>query len=107
MEAKLSLTEDSYKFDFELLCSSRGETVPFPTVVEALFRNRNYVKLADGEFVRLEAATLLSLLKAVGQTQAKSRPLLLVLHDGIRHRTTEWQAVESRLTRAVKQKIRP
>ena len=83
MDAKLSLTEDSYKFDFELLCSSREELVPFPTVVEALFRNRNYVKLTDGEYVRLEAATLLSLLKTVGQTQAKSRPLyqaLPVLH---------------------------
>ncbi len=83
IEAKLSLTEDSYKFDFELLCSSAGESVPFATVVESLFRNRNYIKLAGGEYIRLEAATLLSLLKVVGQSQEKSRPLyqaLLVLH---------------------------
>src|ERR1700722_16782119 len=49
----------------------------------SLFRNRNYVKLESGEYVRLEAATLLSLLKAVGQSQDKARPLyqaLPVLH---------------------------
>lgn len=83
IEAKLSLTEDSYKFDLELLCSSDGQSVPFANVVESLFRNRNYVKLADGKHVHLDATTLLALLKLIGQSQEKSRPLyqaLAVLH---------------------------
>jgi len=83
LEAKLSLTEDSYKFDLELLCSSDGQSVPFGNVVESLFRNRNYVRLPDGKNVHLEATTLLGLLKLIGQSQDKSRPLyqaLLVLH---------------------------
>src|SRR3984957_3883345 len=49
----------------------------------SLFRNRNYVKLESGEYVRIEAATMLSLLKVVGQSQDKARPLyqaLPVLH---------------------------
>src|SRR5262249_20089025 len=43
----------------------------------------NYVKLPDGKHVHLEATTLLGLLKLIGQSQEKSRPLyqaLLVLH---------------------------
>ncbi len=83
VEAKLSLTEDSYKFDLELLCSSEGETIAFPGIIESLFRNRNYVKLPNGINMHLEAANLLSLLKLIGQSQDKSRPLyqaLPVLH---------------------------
>jgi len=83
VDAQLSLSQDSYKFEFELLCSSNGQSVPFASVVETLFRNRNYVKMEDSEYVRVEAATMLSLLKAVGQSQNKARPLyqaLPVLH---------------------------
>jgi SNF2 family DNA or RNA helicase len=83
LEAKLSLTEDSYKFDLELLCSSDDQSVAFASVVESLFRNRNYVKLANGKHVHLEATTLLGLLKLIGQSQEKARPLyqaLMVLH---------------------------
>ncbi|HEY9788568.1 MAG TPA: SNF2 helicase associated domain-containing protein, partial [Candidatus Obscuribacterales bacterium] len=78
LKAKLSLKKDSFKFDFDLLCSSNGDAVAFPLVIEALFRNRNYLKMESGEFVRLPT-TLLSLLKTIGQSKDTSRPLYQAL----------------------------
>lgn len=81
--AKLALKENSYKFTFDLQCTSDDEEVPFPQVVDALFRNRNYIKLADGSYTRISAGALLSLLKTIGQSKDTTRPLyqaLPILH---------------------------
>jgi superfamily II DNA or RNA helicase len=75
LKANLSLKRNSFKFDFDLSSSSNGDDVPFGNVIDVLFRNRNYVKLPDGTFVRLNAPVLLSFLKAIGQSKDKSRPL--------------------------------
>src|SRR6202000_1514553 len=58
LKANLSLKKNSFKFDFDLTSSSNGDDVPFGNVIDMLFRNRNYVKLADGSFVRLNAPVL-------------------------------------------------
>jgi SNF2 family DNA or RNA helicase len=79
LTAKLSLKKASFKFDFDLLAFSEQDTVPFAQVIEVLFRNRNYVKLPDGEHVRINATTLLSLLKSIGQSKDTSRPLYQAL----------------------------
>lgn len=79
LKAKLSLKKDSFKFDFDLNCSSNGEMVLFPLVIEALFRNRNYLKLENNEYVRLPMTTLLSLLKTIGQSKDTARPLYQAL----------------------------
>lgn len=79
LKAKLSLKKDSFKFDFDLLAFSESDPIPFGQVVEALFRNRSYVKLENGQFVRLSATELLSLLKAIGQSKDTSRPLYQAL----------------------------
>jgi SNF2 family DNA or RNA helicase len=83
LKAKLSLKKDSFKFDFDLLAFSDDDPIPFGQVVEALFRNRSYVKLASGDHVRLNTTSMLSLLKAIGQSKDTSRPLyqaLLIVH---------------------------
>jgi superfamily II DNA or RNA helicase len=83
LKAKVSLKKNSYKFDFELKCTSNGDEVPFARIIDVLFRNRNYVKLENGVFVRIAAPVLLSLLKAIGQCKDTSRPLyqaLPILH---------------------------
>lgn len=77
--AHLSLKKETFKFDFDLDCSSNGENVPFPLVIESLFRNRNYLKMSTGEFVRLPMTTLMSLLKTIGQSKDTSRPLYQAL----------------------------
>jgi SNF2 family DNA or RNA helicase len=81
LQAKLSLRKNSYKFEFDLLSSCDGQSVPFPSVIEALFRNRNYVKLIEGDFVRISVTQLLSLLKVIGQNKSKetTRPLYQAL----------------------------
>lgn len=83
LKAKLSLKKDTYKFDFDLQCLSDGEDVPFPLVIEVLFKNRNYLKLSSGEHVRIPTATLLGLLKGIGQSKDSARPLYQAL--GILH----------------------
>src|SRR6202011_3971167 len=75
LTAKVSLKKNSFKFDFNLNCTSNGEEVPFPQIIDILFRNRNYVKLASDEYARIPAPALLSLLKAIGQSKDTSRPL--------------------------------
>lgn len=79
LKARLSLKRDSFKFDFDLICHSQGEPVPFGSVIECLFRNRNYLKLDGNEHVRLPMTTLLSLLKSIGQSKDTSRPLYQAL----------------------------
>ena len=79
LKAKLMLKKESYKFDFDLLAFSGDDSIPFGQVVEALFRNRSYVKLPDGESVRLNATALLGLLKSIGQSKDTSRPLYQAL----------------------------
>lgn len=75
LKSALSLKKNSYKFDFELNCTSNGDEVPFPQIIDALFRNRNYIKLVNGVHTRISAPVLLSLLKAIGQSKDTSRPL--------------------------------
>ncbi|MBK9146072.1 MAG: SNF2 helicase associated domain-containing protein [Candidatus Melainabacteria bacterium] len=81
--ARLTLKKDSYKFNCDLICTSEGEPVELEMVLPCLFKNRNFLQLPSGENVRIPSATLLGLLKAIGQGQDGSRPLyqaLAVLH---------------------------
>ncbi len=83
VKAKLSLKKDSFKFDCDLICTSDGETVELERVLPCLFRNKNFLELPNGEYVRIPTATLLGLLKAIGQGADNQRPLyqaLSVLH---------------------------
>ena len=79
LKAKLSLQKHSFKFDFDLSAWSNGTSVPFGQVIEVLFRNRNYVKLENSEHVRINANSLLALLKTIGQSKDTSRPLYQAL----------------------------
>lgn len=84
LQASLSLKKNAYKFDFKLTAHSNGDEVPFDQIVDIVFRNRNYLKLAGNDFCRLPVQTLLSLLKAVGQTKElpgkeRGRPLYQAL----------------------------
>lgn len=83
VRADLSLKQDSFKFDCDLILETEGERVELERVLPCLFTNKNFLKLADGQFVRIPSATLLGLLKTVGQGEAGERPLyqaLSVLH---------------------------
>lgn len=64
--ARLSLKKDAFKFNFDMDASVADQDVVFAHVVEHIFRNRNYLRLDSGEFVKLDVQMLLSLLKAVG-----------------------------------------
>jgi superfamily II DNA or RNA helicase len=75
LRAKLSLKRESYRFDFDLQCLADGKEVPFTQVIECLFRNRSYLRLPSGEFVRIPTATLMGLLKSIGQSKDSARPL--------------------------------
>jgi superfamily II DNA or RNA helicase len=80
LRAGLSLKKDTYKFEFDFQALAEdGTALPFPEVVTAVFRNRNYLKLANGEHVRLPVATLISVLKQIGQSKETSRPLYQAL----------------------------
>ncbi|HEY9789866.1 MAG TPA: SNF2-related protein [Candidatus Obscuribacterales bacterium] len=80
LKAVLSLRKDTYKFEFDLQAPKEdGSAVPFPEVIATVFRNRNYLKLESGEYVRLPVATLLSVLKQIGQSKEAARPLYQAL----------------------------
>lgn len=79
LKAKLSLKKDSFKFDFDLLTFADQEVVPFGLVIEALFRNRGFLKLPDSVNVKLPTTTLMSVLKSIGQSKDTSRPLYQAL----------------------------
>ncbi len=80
LKAILSLKKDSYKFDFDLQAhTGQGELVPFHQIIEAVFRNKNYLKLSNAEYVRLPVTTLLSVLKAIGAGKETTRPLYQAL----------------------------
>lgn len=78
LQAKLSLQKDAYKFNFDLLAFVNGESVPFPQIMDAVFHNKNYLKLASGDFAKLPVQNLLSLLKAIG-SKGPERPLYQAL----------------------------
>ncbi|MDZ4834986.1 MAG: SNF2-related protein [Candidatus Melainabacteria bacterium] len=83
VKANLSLKKDSFKFDCDLRCTSEGEPVELDRVLPCLFRNKGFLEVGGGEFVRIPTATLLSLMKTIGQTADGARPLyqaLSVLH---------------------------
>ncbi len=79
LQAKLSLKKDSFKFDFDLVCSSDSEEIPFGLVLDSLFRNKSYLKLSNGDHVRIPTTSLMSLLKSIGQSKDTSRPLYQAL----------------------------
>jgi SNF2 family DNA or RNA helicase len=79
LRAVLSLKKNQFKFDFDLMAFSDKDEIPFGLVIDSLFRNRTYLKLETGEFVRLQSNTLLSLLKSIGQSKDNSRPLYQAL----------------------------
>lgn len=83
VKAYLSLKKDSFKFDCDLRCTSDGEPVELGEVLPCLFRNKTFLVLPSGEYVRIPTATLLGLMKAIGQGADSARPLyqaLSVLH---------------------------
>ncbi len=84
LKAQLSLKKDAFKFDFHLAARAGDTPLSFDQIVDAVFRNRNYLKLPENEHVRLPVQTLLSLLKAVGQSKElpgreRGRPLYQAL----------------------------
>lgn len=81
LRAYLSLKKDTYKFDFDLKAFSGDEkyVIPFQQIVEAVFRNKNYLKIETGEYVRLPVAMLLSVLKSIGANKDTTRPLYQAL----------------------------
>ncbi|MBX9690922.1 MAG: DEAD/DEAH box helicase, partial [Cyanobacteria bacterium] len=79
IKAKLSLQKDSFKFDCDIRCSSGDDEVDLEHILPCLFRNRQFLKLPTGEFVRIPTGTLLGLLKAIGQGTDTSRPLYQAL----------------------------
>lgn len=85
LKASLSLKKEAYKFDFKLAARSNGDELPFDQIIDAVFRNRNYLKLSGGDYCRLPVQTLISLLKVIGQTKEfpgkeRGRPLYQALH---------------------------
>lgn len=79
LRADLSLKKDSFKFDCDLILETQGERVPLEQVLACLFGNKNFVELESGEFVKVPSATLLGLLKSVGQGDGVERPLYQAL----------------------------
>lgn len=80
LKAILSLKKNTYNFEFELQAvTGGGEVLPFPQVIEVVFKNKNYLKLHDGTFVRIPVATLLAVLKGVGASKEPVRPLYQAL----------------------------
>ncbi|MBX9687848.1 MAG: DEAD/DEAH box helicase [Candidatus Obscuribacterales bacterium] len=80
LKALLSLHKDSYNFEFELKAvTAAGVELNFTKVIECVFKNRNYLKLEGGTFVRLPVAVLLAVLKGVGAGKEPVRPLYQAL----------------------------
>jgi SNF2 family DNA or RNA helicase len=79
LKANLTLKKDSYKFDFQLLAFSGEDEVPFHQVIECLFKNKQYLNLEDGSYLRIPVQSLISLLKIVGQSKETLRPLYQAL----------------------------
>ncbi len=79
LKAKLSLKKDAFKFDFAMDASVDGEPVEFHRIVDAIFKNKNYLKLGGGEYLRLPVQTLLSLIKSAGAGKDKGSPLYQAL----------------------------
>lgn len=76
LKAVLTLQKESYNFEFDLQAITGDKQVlSFGQVIEAVFKNKNYLRLEDGRFVRLPVATLLAVLKGVGAGKAPVRPL--------------------------------
>lgn len=83
IRADLSLRAESFKFDCDLILETDGERVDLDKVFACLFSNKNFLELDSGEFVKIPSATLLGLLKTIGQGEGTERPLyqaLSVLH---------------------------
>jgi superfamily II DNA or RNA helicase len=84
LKAVLSLHKDSFNFEFDLQAiTGSGEVLPFAQVIECVFKNKNYLKLEGGTFVRLPVAVLLAVIKGAGASKGPVRPLyqaLPILH---------------------------
>lgn len=80
LKALLTLKKDSFNFEFDLQAiSPQGTVLNFGQVIEAVFKNRNYLKMEDGSFVRLPVPVLLAVLKGVGASKEPVRPLYQAL----------------------------
>ena len=80
LKAVLSLKKDTHRFEFDLQAlTGDGTILPFGEVIASVFRNRNYLKLANEEYIRLPVTTLLSVLKQIGQSKETARPLYQAL----------------------------
>jgi SNF2 family DNA or RNA helicase len=104
LKAFLSLKKDTYKFDFDLKAfTGDGKyVIPFQQIIEAVFRNKNYLKIETGEFVRLPVAMLLNVLKAIGASKDTTRPLYQALP--IAH-TLEFHGIEIEADKGFKEFI--
>lgn len=80
LKAVLSLKKESYKFEFDLQALDKDDkALPFMEVIASVFKNKNYLKRADGTYVRLPVTTLLSVMKQIGQSKEAARPLYQAL----------------------------
>ncbi len=80
LKAILSLQKESYNFEFELQAiTGSGEVLSFAKVIESVFKNKNYLRMDNGTFVRLPVAVLLAVLKGVGASKEPVRPLYQAL----------------------------
>jgi SNF2 family DNA or RNA helicase len=103
LKAILSLKKDSYNFEFELQAITGADTVlDFGQVLECVFKNKNYLRMEDGTFVRLPVAVLLAVLKGSGASKGTVRPLYQALP--IAH-LLETQGIEIEATEGFKEFI--
>ncbi|MBX9725548.1 MAG: DEAD/DEAH box helicase, partial [Candidatus Obscuribacterales bacterium] len=80
LKAVLTLQKESYNFEFELKAITGDDSeLDFAQVIAAVFKNKNYLKQANGIFVRLPVAVLLAVLKGVGASKEPVRPLYQAL----------------------------
>lgn len=103
LKAVLSLHKDSYNFEFDLQAiTGSGVVLPFEQVIASVFKNKNYLKLESGMFVRLPVAVLLAVIKGAGASKGPIRPLYQALP--IAH-LLETQGIEIEATEGFKEFI--
>ena len=80
LKALLSLHKDSYNFEFELQAiTGSGAVLSFGQVIEYAFKNKSYLRLETGMFVRLPVAVVLAVFKGIGVSKEPVRPLYQAL----------------------------
>ncbi len=75
IQAKINLKEGQYKFNFEIQCKSENNILTLASIIDSVIRNKKYVKINEGEYVRIPINNLMSLLKLIGPKGDNLRPL--------------------------------